>query len=121
MAWPLHLKCGTWSLGLGRRAVEITPAEVRVYRSYLCLGCMKILWTVETVFCEDAPTIHLGRKFATDVKEVLRKLAERFGHIPSPSREATDGGVSEEGVRTSGPRIASSPLPVEMRGIRRTA
>ncbi len=110
MAWPLHLKCGTWRLSLGRRAVEITPAEVRVYRSYLCLGCMKVLWTVETVFCEDAPTIHLGRKFGTDDEQIA----------PS-SRTAPASGDFVEGAGTSGPRNAPDPLPVEMRGIRRTA
>lgn len=110
MAWPLHLKCGTWRLSLGRRAVEITPAEVRVYRSYLCLGCGKILWTAETVFCDDAPTVHLGRKFGAD-----------FESSASPSRLAPGGGDSEEGAGTSGPRNAPDRLPVEMRGIRRSA
>lgn len=110
MAWPLHLKCGTWRLSLGRRAVEITPAEVRVYRSYLCLGCMKVLWTVETVFCEDAPTIHLGRKFGAD-----------FESSASPSRLAPGSGDPEEGAGTSGPRNAPEAIPGEMRGIRRTA
>lgn len=110
MAWPLHLKCGTWRLSLGRRAVEITPAEVRVYRSYLCLGCMKVLWTVETVFCEDAPTVHLGRKFGTDFEEPA-----------SPPREAPASGDPEEGGGTSEPRNAPESLPGEMRGIRRGA
>lgn len=121
MAWPLHLKCGTWRLSLGRRAVEITPAEVRVYRSYLCLGCMKVLWTVETVFCEDAPTIHLGRKFATDIKEVLQKLAARFVYPARPPREAPASGAQEVGAGTSGPRIAPDPIRGEMRGIRGAA
>lgn len=110
MAWPRCHHCGERDLTDGQRADEVTPAESTVLRSWPCRRCGKILWTAETVFCDDAPTVHLGRKFGADFEETA-----------PPSREATDGGVSEEGVRTSGPRIASSPLPVEMRGIRRTA
>lgn len=64
MAWPRCPHCGTRDLVGGKRAEEVTPAEVIVYRSWPCHGCGKVLWTAEAVFCDDAPTIHLERKFA---------------------------------------------------------
>lgn len=53
----------------GQRAEEVTPAESTVFRSWPCRRCGKILWTAETVFCDDAPTIHLGRRFGADDEE----------------------------------------------------
>lgn len=110
MAWPRCPHCGERDLTGGQRAEEVTPAESTVFRSWPCRRCGKILWTAETVFCDDAPTVHLGRKFGTDFEEPA-----------SPPREAPASGAQDVGAGTSGPRIAPDRLPVEMRGIRRTA
>lgn len=110
MAWPRCPHCGERNLTDGQRADEVTPAESTVFRSWPCRRCGKILWTAETVFCDDAPTVHLGRKFVAD-----------FESSASPSRLAPGSGDSETGAGTSGPRNAPEALPGEMRGIRRTA
>lgn len=65
MAWPACPHCGT------RRIPEVVtvpdvnalPRETQVFRSYECPGCGKILWSEEKVFCFDAPTKWLKRKF----------------------------------------------------------
>ncbi|MFA6031160.1 MAG: hypothetical protein WC969_14990 [Elusimicrobiota bacterium] len=66
MAWPLCPHCGERDLTDGKRAEQVTPAETFVYRSWPCRRCEKILWTIEIVFCDDAPTIYLERKFGDD-------------------------------------------------------
>lgn len=110
MAWPRCPHCGERDLTDGQRAEEVTPAESTVFRSWPCRRCGKILWTAETVFCDDAPTVHLGRKFGADFEEI------------APSSLAVPAsGATETVGHTSGPRIAPDALPVEMRGIRRTA
>jgi len=66
MAWPRCPHCGTRDLYDGKRAEEVTPAESIVYRSWPCHGCGKVLWTAETVFCDDAPSLYLRHKFESD-------------------------------------------------------
>jgi len=66
MAWPRCPHCGERDLTEGQRADEVTQAESTVFRSWPCRRCGKILWTAETVFCDDAPTVCLRKKFEAD-------------------------------------------------------
>ena len=66
MAWPRCPHCGERDLTDGKRADEITPAESTVFRSWPCRRCGKILWTAETVFCDNAPSVYLRHKFGAD-------------------------------------------------------
>jgi predicted RNA-binding Zn-ribbon protein involved in translation (DUF1610 family) len=111
MAWPRCPHCGERDILLGRRANGSAPdGSPAVFRSYPCPGCGKIIWTEEKAFCRDAPTIHLGRRFGADDEQIAQ-----------PSRQTPASGDPGQGGGTSGPRNAPEALPVEMRGIRRTA
>lgn len=62
MAWPVCPHCRTTEVPRMETAPNVMPAESQVFRSYLC-SCGKIWWTEESIFCADAPTWRLRRKF----------------------------------------------------------
>ncbi len=107
MAWPRRPHCGERDLTEGQRADEVTPAETIVYRSWPCRRCGKVLGTAETVFCDDAPTVWLRKKFGDD----FESKAQRCG-------VETAGGDPPGGAGAPVPRKAPGAVSVEIRAIR---
>jgi len=71
MAWPKCPHCGAMGLHRSDTAHNVMPGECQTFRSYECPECKKILWTEEHVFCDDAPTTRLRRKFGPSTVQTV--------------------------------------------------